>query len=236
MNTGYLLGDSAYPSKSYLLTPVLNPRTPEEQRYNRSHIRTRNTIERCFGVLKSFEFSLLEEIFASCPSSIKTICGETSSSSGVECGWFSTSSAISFEKDSSSISSATSSAEHKYNINSLKMVDKVAGPVCVNHVDLNNAHIICSKCDIAYHKKCSKLKDSIFKTIIAMPDIDWFCDQCNPKSVNKEVPHGSCECSSYGKVIGELKQLIVELKKEIELMKNGPTVEISAFRRRWFRI
>ncbi|KAG8237897.1 hypothetical protein J437_LFUL017693 [Ladona fulva] len=52
MNTGYLLGDSAYPSKSYLLTPVLNPRTPDEQRYNRSHIRTRNTIERCFGVLK----------------------------------------------------------------------------------------------------------------------------------------------------------------------------------------
>ncbi|KAG8234147.1 hypothetical protein J437_LFUL014514 [Ladona fulva] len=52
MNTGYLLGDSAYPSKSYLLTPVLNPRTLDEQRYNRSYIRTRNTIERCFGVLK----------------------------------------------------------------------------------------------------------------------------------------------------------------------------------------
>ncbi|KAG8239980.1 hypothetical protein J437_LFUL019330 [Ladona fulva] len=49
------------------------------------------------------------------------------------------------------------------------------------------------------------------------------------KQLFKEVPHGSCECSSYGKVIGELKQLIVELKKEIELMKNGPTAASSTF-------
>ncbi|CAK1578459.1 unnamed protein product [Parnassius mnemosyne] len=47
-----LLGDSGYPCRPYLLTPILNPRTPAEEAYNRSQIRTRNPIERLFGVLK----------------------------------------------------------------------------------------------------------------------------------------------------------------------------------------
>ena len=38
--------------KPYLLTPIINPQTPPERRYNYSHSRTRNTVERSFGVWK----------------------------------------------------------------------------------------------------------------------------------------------------------------------------------------
>lgn len=48
----FLLGDSGYPCKPYLLTPLLNPDTPSKEAYNRAQIATRNPIERCFGVLK----------------------------------------------------------------------------------------------------------------------------------------------------------------------------------------
>nr|XP_049694472.1 putative nuclease HARBI1 [Helicoverpa armigera] len=48
----YLLGDSGYPLKSHLLTPYLNPSTRGEQKYNEAHIKTRNTVERQYGVLK----------------------------------------------------------------------------------------------------------------------------------------------------------------------------------------
>lgn len=49
---GRLLGDSGYACTPYLFTPVLNPTSQEEERYNRAHIITRNSVERCFGVWK----------------------------------------------------------------------------------------------------------------------------------------------------------------------------------------
>lgn len=47
-----LLGDSGYENTPYLATPLLNPATATENLYNESQIRSRNVIERAFGVLK----------------------------------------------------------------------------------------------------------------------------------------------------------------------------------------
>ncbi|KOB76728.1 Uncharacterized protein OBRU01_01800, partial [Operophtera brumata] len=41
----WLLGDSAYPCKSYLLTPLLHTHSINELNYNQAQIKTRNTIE-----------------------------------------------------------------------------------------------------------------------------------------------------------------------------------------------
>lgn len=47
-----LLGDSAYSERKYCMTPLPNPQTRDEARYNESQIRTRNPVERVFGVWK----------------------------------------------------------------------------------------------------------------------------------------------------------------------------------------
>ncbi|XP_018567992.1 putative nuclease HARBI1 [Anoplophora glabripennis] len=49
----WFLGDSGYPLQPWLLTPIegAQENTPEG-RYTAAHIRVRNTVERCNGVLK----------------------------------------------------------------------------------------------------------------------------------------------------------------------------------------
>ena len=49
---GWLLGDSLYPLKPYLLTPLQNPVSPQERAYNRAHKKTRCLIERTFRIWK----------------------------------------------------------------------------------------------------------------------------------------------------------------------------------------
>lgn len=52
MYRGFLLCDNGYACRSYILTPLLAPRTDKERRYKASHIKIRNSIERAFGMLK----------------------------------------------------------------------------------------------------------------------------------------------------------------------------------------
>ncbi|XP_064476230.1 putative nuclease HARBI1 [Ornithodoros turicata] len=53
MPEGWLLGDSGYPAQPWLLTPFQAPSNEGEERYNSAHMRTRQVIERAFGLLKS---------------------------------------------------------------------------------------------------------------------------------------------------------------------------------------
>ncbi|CAG4984828.1 unnamed protein product [Parnassius apollo] len=50
----WLLGDSGYPQRPWLMTPILNavPGSVEDT-YTQRHVQARNCIERCFGLLKS---------------------------------------------------------------------------------------------------------------------------------------------------------------------------------------
>ena len=58
--SGILLGDSGYGQKPYLFTPVPNSQNEEETRYNRTHVKTRNIVERSFGAWKR-KFSCLSK-------------------------------------------------------------------------------------------------------------------------------------------------------------------------------
>ena len=47
-----LLVDGGYASTHYMMPPLENPRDPQEHLYNEAQIRTRNCVERMFGVWK----------------------------------------------------------------------------------------------------------------------------------------------------------------------------------------
>lgn len=52
MGDGVLLGDRGYMLRKYMITPIENPEDEVEILFNESQIRTRNIIERTFGVWK----------------------------------------------------------------------------------------------------------------------------------------------------------------------------------------
>ena len=49
---GIILGDSAYMLRPWLMTPIRNPATRRERRFNAAHRTTRSTVERAIGVAK----------------------------------------------------------------------------------------------------------------------------------------------------------------------------------------
>lgn len=50
----FFLGDSGYPQRPWLMTPILNSEPgSQEDTYTRRHVQARSRIERCFGLLKA---------------------------------------------------------------------------------------------------------------------------------------------------------------------------------------
>ena len=50
---GWFLGDSGYPLRLNLLTPIISQATPSDWRYNKAFQKTSKPIECAFGVWKS---------------------------------------------------------------------------------------------------------------------------------------------------------------------------------------
>ncbi|KAK0150631.1 putative nuclease HARBI1 [Merluccius polli] len=54
MPDGWLLGDSGYTLRPWLMTPILHPATEPDERYSRAQRKTRSVVERCIGVFIRF--------------------------------------------------------------------------------------------------------------------------------------------------------------------------------------
>ena len=57
-----ILGDAGYPNNDWIITPFSGLLDRPKERFNAAHVRTRNGVERCFGVLKHRFFSLQNRI------------------------------------------------------------------------------------------------------------------------------------------------------------------------------
>ncbi|RVE07567.1 hypothetical protein evm_015637 [Chilo suppressalis] len=50
----WFLDDSGYARRAWMMTPILHADPGrQEDHYTNSHVRTRNVIERCFGIFKT---------------------------------------------------------------------------------------------------------------------------------------------------------------------------------------
>lgn len=72
--TGFILGDSGYMLREWLMTPVVNIRSPRDETYNAAHCGTRCTIERCIGILKRRWHCLHTELRVSPEKACEIIC------------------------------------------------------------------------------------------------------------------------------------------------------------------
>lgn len=84
LHNGLLVGDSGYALSRYLMIPVLRPRIQGEIRYNRAHVRTRNIIERTFGVWKK-RFQILTKTMRFDPAVCGNYCSCCSSQLWFRC-------------------------------------------------------------------------------------------------------------------------------------------------------
>jgi len=72
--SGFILGDSGYMLRNWLLTPVLHVRSRKDETYNTAHCGTRCTIERCIGVLKRRWHCLHTELRIAPHKACEVIC------------------------------------------------------------------------------------------------------------------------------------------------------------------
>uniref|UniRef100_A0A914HTV5 DDE Tnp4 domain-containing protein n=1 Tax=Globodera rostochiensis TaxID=31243 RepID=A0A914HTV5_GLORO len=71
---GIVLGDSGYPQKKWLFTPIRFPRTRHEEQYNAAHAATRVTIEQCFGIFKNRWRCLMYKSRLQPVAKVATVC------------------------------------------------------------------------------------------------------------------------------------------------------------------
>ena len=72
--SGFLLGDSGYMLRDWLMTPLLTAQSPKDDAYNSAHSVTRSTVEHCIGVIKRRWHCLHTELRVDPAKAFKIIC------------------------------------------------------------------------------------------------------------------------------------------------------------------